>query len=313
MALGFKKKTAPDDFGFGDKIARNGERLFNSDGSFNVIRKGRTSFEPYMWLIETNWFTFSAVVFLFCVILNALFAGIYVLIGIETITEQPPESFLVDFADAFFFSLQTFTTVGYGALNPHGITANIVAALDALIGLLAFALATGLFFGRVAKPKPLLLYSKNAVIRPFNGQRAFMFRITNGRHHKIINLKAKVIMSWREQTDTSQRRRYYTFNLERDEVTLLPLSWTLVNIFDQDHPLYGKSWAEIVAMNIEVVIQIEGYDQTFNQLIFSNHSYLVNEILWNHKYVLMFEDTGKHTILHMDKLSATEEMKEEED
>ena len=175
-----------------------------------------------------------------------------------------------------------------------------------MIGLLSFALATGLFFGRVSKPKPQILYSDQAVIRPFKGERAFMFRVVNGRSHKLINLKANVILSWREEDGESGKRRYYTFKLERDKATFLPLSWTLVNIFDEEHPLYGKSWDEIKAMNIEVVIQMEAYDQTYNQLVYSNHSYTTENILWDRKFIIMFEATGEKTILHLDMLSATE-------
>ena len=308
MAIKFRKQKAPDDLGFGNKIAQNNERLINPDGSMNVERKGRAQFEPYMWLIETSWLNFFAVTSLICLGINLVFALGYLALGIENITLSPSKGIAEDFADALFFSIQTFTTVGYGALNPHGMASNTLSAIDALVGLLTFALATGLFFGRVSKPKPQLMYSSCAVLRPFNDGWAFMFRVVNGRNHKIVKLKAQVMLSWWDDTENPPLRRFYGMPLEREAVALLPLSWTVVNELGEEHPFFGKNMEQITAMNPEIIIQIEGYDQTFNQMVYSNYSYIASNILWNHQFLPMFESKGTYTELDLNKLSATAEM-----
>ncbi|MTI86346.1 MAG: transporter [Balneolaceae bacterium] len=297
------KKQPEDDLGFGSKVGREGERLVNKDGSFNVKRTGYHSFAPYLWMMETTWPWFLFTILISYILLNIVFAFAFMSLGIETVTHLPSQGFWQDFAHAYFFSIQTYTTVGYGTLNPIGFAANFIASLDALVGLLSFALATGLLFGRVSKPRSQILFSENAIIRPFEGANAFMFRIVNKRNHKVSNVKTTVVMTWQENQNGETKRRFSTLPLERDQVALLPLNWTIVHVIDKESPLLDADNEDLKAMNAEFIIQVEGYDRTFDHQIHSNTSYVAEDIVCNAVFAPMFFSRDGHTELDLSKLN----------
>jgi inward rectifier potassium channel len=299
-----RKNQVPEDVGFGSKITGRGQRLINADGSFNVLRRGIKTWTPYQDLVEMSWSRFFLLVVVFYVLVNAFFALIYLLIGIEHLSGVVPSSGLENFAEAFFFSVQTFTTVGYGAVNPQGVLANIVAASGALVGLMAFALATGLFFARFSKPEGQLAFSENALIAPYRGITSFQFRIANKRANKMLDLVARVSLSWVEETEAGKRRRYAGLMLERNKIYMLPLNWTIVHPIDSESPLYGKSPQDLERMRAEFLIQIEGHDETYAQMVHVNGSYLWSDLKWNHRFQLMHEPgpEGK-TLFHLDRLN----------
>lgn len=308
MALNFIKSKAfkeqqEEDLGFGSKVGSKGERLVHPDGSFNVKRVGLRSFAPYLWLMETTWPRFMMMIMIFYIVLNILFAFLFLALGIEAVTHVQPQGFWQDFANAYFFSIQTYTTVGYGSLSPVGFSANFIASLDALIGLLSFALATGLLFGRVSKPRSQILFSQNAIIRPFQDQTAFMFRMVNKRNHKVSNLKTTVVMTWQEITEEKTERRFSTLRLERDNVALLPLNWTIVHPIDKDSPLFEMTQEHLEAFNAEFIIQIEGYDRTFDHQVHANTSYVAKDILFGEIFAPMFFSRDGHTELDLSKLN----------
>ncbi|MBR9920133.1 MAG: hypothetical protein GYB31_04780 [Bacteroidetes bacterium] len=194
-----KKQESPDeDFGFSDKLTEEGQRLITADGDYNVLRKGLSAWTPYQDLVEMSWGRFFLLVVLFYISVNALLAVGYLLVGIDTLSGVNPGNLLHNFAATFFFSVQTFTTVGYGAVSPVGFTANILAALGALIGLMSFALATGLFFARFSKPKSALAFSDNAIIAPYRGIKGLMFRVANKRDTKMLDVVVRFSMTWIE-------------------------------------------------------------------------------------------------------------------
>lgn len=294
-----------NDLGFGTKLTAADGRLINRDGSFNVERRGYTSWTPYQWLVEMSWPSFSVLIFAFYCLSNAFFALIYMAIGVEHLSGVQSGNWFENFLEAFFFSVQTFTTVGYGAVSPDGIAANIIAATGALIGLMAFALATGLFFARFSKPKAQILFSEHAIITPYRGIMGFEFRIANIRNNKLINLSAKVTMSWIEEKNGTLQRRYAALPLERDKVFLFPLNWTIVHPIDKESPLFEKSLAEISKMQAEFIILIQGYDETFAQNVHTTSSYTFDEILMDVKYAPMYFSENGHTVLELDKIDAT--------
>ena len=265
--LGNKNPNSNDDLGFGTKIISSGERLINRDGSFNIVRTGLRTYTLYQWLVEMSWGWFFSIVFLFYGIANALFAIGFLIIGAENLMGKSSGSILEDFTQAFFFSIQTFTTVGYGALNPQGIAANLLASFDALTGLLSFALITGLFFARFSKPRAQLLFSRYAIIAPYRGGLSFQFRIANRRNNKIIDLTAQVSMTWVEDHQGEKVRRFAPMELERTQVSLFPLNWTIVHPIDEQSPLLNKTPAELEAISAEFTILNEGFDETFVQRI----------------------------------------------
>ena len=294
-----------NDLGFGSKYTSEGQRLINKDGSFNVRRVGVGRWTPYQDMVEMSWtYFFFLIIGIFCLV-NSFFAIIYIIIGIDSLSGVVPKNLFEDFANAFFFSVQTFTTVGYGSISPQSILINIVASIDALVGLMSFALATGLFFARFSKPKAQIIFSDYAIIAPYREITGFEFRIANLRDNRLINLKATLIMSWLEMEKGEKKRRFFPLKLERNTVTLLPLNWTIVHPIEEDSPFYLKSKEELIQKEAEVLIMIEAYDETYAQTVNVNRSYTANEFMWNVKFDPMYhyDEEESTTVLHLDQIN----------
>ena len=304
------------DLGFGTGITTAGQRLINRDGSFNIVRRGMGAWRPYQSLVEMSWTHFLAVVALFYIATNALFAVTFVFIGVDSLSGAPAGySLAEDFVFAFFFSIQTFTTVGYGAISPTSPASNIIASIDALVGLMSFALATGLLFARFSKPKASILFSNSAVIRPYKDTpyNSFQFQIVNRRNNRLINLLAKVTISWVEDMNGEKARRFALLELERDRVFLFPLNWVIVHVIDKDSPLWGKNEEEIRAMEPEFIALIQAYDETFAQDVHANSSYTCDEVWWNRRFESMyFPDENGQTILELERVHHIVALEEEE-
>jgi len=296
------KNTPFNDLGFGSKITEAGERLIHKDGSFNIIRKGKKTWTPYQLLLGMSSTKFTLFSLTFFVLINSLFAGLFMLIGVEQLNGVPKGNFISDFLYAFFFSVQTFTTVGYGGINPVGISANFVASLCASVGLVAFALITGLFFARFSKPRSHIAFSKKALLTTYReGLHCFQFRIVNTRSHKIIDLEATVIFTWLETVGKEMKRHYANLKLERSKVFLFPLNWTVVHPITKGSPLFGKTLPEIAAMHGEFMVMLKGFDESYNQLIHTNTSYIGKDMATDAKFHPMYTASADSpTILHLD-------------
>src|SRR4030095_16112875 len=161
-------------------------RIINKDGSFNVHRRGIPwrDVHPYLHLINMSWSGFFAVVFLAYLVVNTLFALAYYSVG--SIQGSDAATALGRFSNDFFFSAQTLTTVGYGAMSPRGLTANSLSAFESMVGLMGFALATGLLFGRVSRPSSRIKYSENMIVAPYQDGWSLQFRIVNKRVNSLI-------------------------------------------------------------------------------------------------------------------------------
>lgn len=302
------RRTPEEDFGLGNRIAAKGERLLNPDGSFNVIREGLRAWSPYQSMVEMSWVSFFLFIFTYYVSVNAIFGGIIVGLGPENVAGIKMGGWLQNFLQSFFFSIQTFTTVGYGGMMPQGMSAHIMAAIIALVGNISFALSTGLFFARFSKPKAQILFSKNAIITNHrnNGERTLQFRIVNIRNNKIINLKAKVLFAWVEERNGQRERRFKLLTLERDEVTLFPLNWTIVHYMDENSPLFQKGKEQLIKEHAEILIQIEGYDETFSQNVHINSSYVAKDLLCDVQFTSMYYSENGSTILELNKIHDVE-------
>ncbi|MDX1665631.1 MAG: ion channel [Saprospiraceae bacterium] len=299
-----------DDLGFGTQMTSSGQRLINRDGSYNIRRKGLFTWTPYQSLVEMSWPRFLLLVLLYYLLVNALFAFIFTWLGVEQLDGLVPGTFFQDFSHAFFFSIQTFTTVGYGAINPIGTGANFLASLDALVGLMSFALVTGLLFARFSLPRAQILFSRWALIAPYRGGESFQFRIANKRNNKIINLEAEVIMSWVEKTGGSRKRRFATLPLERNHVALFPLNWTIVHPIDDSSPLSNLDSRMIIDLQTEFIVLIKGYDETFAQDVHINGSYTCREIVWGASFRPMYFSRRGHTVLDLSRISEYGEMQQ---
>lgn len=307
------------DLGFGSKVAgESRRRLLNRDGSFNVARTGLNplaSFSLYHWLLRMTWPRFFGFVVVSYLIANAVFACAYVACGPDALLV--PENLRIGnrFWEAFFFSVHTMATIGYGNITPVGVAANLIVTFEALFGLLGFALVTGMLFSRFSRPTAIILFSETAIIAPYRGLTAFEFRITNGRCNEIIELHATVMYSQFEEVGGRKLRRFYPLPLERERVAFFNLSWTLVHPIDEASPLFGKTEQELLTADAEVLILLTGIDETFSQTVHTRSSYKAEEIVWQAKFGDIYNPptpTGRLTIdvrkLHsIERLSETKE------
>jgi len=299
------------DLGFGEQLISESHRLINEDGTFNVQRKGKSRWFLYQNLVEMSWPRFFLVITTFYILVNCVFALLYLLVGIDNLSGVASTGLTSDFLEAFFFSTQTFTTVGYGAVSPTGWASNIIASSGALVGLMSAALATGLFFARFSKPKANLIFSTNALIAPYRDGHSFQFRIANLRDSQIIGLEAKVTMSWVAIENNMKRRHFAKLDLERSKIDMFPLNWTIVHPINQKSPLWNKTEATLQAMNVEFLILIEGYDETYAQKVHSTQSYSWSQIQWGERFERMYyPNKAGVTILNLDKINDTFEEEE---
>lgn len=305
----FNRQNEDKYTGFGSQAQAQGNRLVNKDGSFNVKRDGLplfNRFNPFHDLILMSWTRFSLMIFAFYFTINLIFAFIYFFIGIEHLGGIIGDTEKDKFFEAFFFSTQTFTTVGFGRINPTGYAASAVAAIESLIGLMAFALATGLLYGRFSRPNAKLIRSQNAVIAPFQGKTAVMIRIANARNNQLIECEARMMLSYIEK-ETSIRR-FLTLKLEYEKVSALSLSWTIVHPIEEDSPMYGLLMQDLLDTEAELIVAFKGFDDTYSQTVHYRYSYTALEIVYGAKFLPMFErdKEGLATLLHMDMIGAYE-------
>jgi inward rectifier potassium channel len=281
------------DLGFGSVVSRDSrQRLLNRDGSFNVIRSGLgwlEGFAPYHQLLTISWSAFLGVASAFYLLLNLLFAVAYMAAGDNALSGTGAAMLGGRFSRAFFFSVQTFATIGYGQIGPNGVAANLLVTFEALVGLMYQALATGLLFARFARPTASVVFSRYAIIAPYNQGQALMFRIANRRRNEILQLEAQVLFSEMQLDGRGvAMRRYRVLPLERNMVTFFPLSWTIVHPIDKDSPLAGKTLEDLQRSEAEILVLLTGIDETFEQTVHARSSYRTDEIIWNARFQSMF-------------------------
>jgi inward rectifier potassium channel len=294
------------DLGFGERAAEARVRLLNRDGSFNVRRKGLpffTTFSAYHYLIQISWWKFNALVLFSYVLANALFGAVYMAIGTAGLNGIDGHSIAERYLQSVFFSTQTFTTVGFGRIAPVGTLANIVAAFESLTGLLSFALATGLIYGRFSRPVARIIFSRNAVVAPYNNVTGFMFRVANQRANQLIDVTATVTLSRLEDIDGRKARRFHELDLERDRVNFFHLSWTVVHPIDQHSPLFGVTKDLLDESDAEFLIIIKGFDDTFSTNVHTRSSYKSREVVYNGKFQSIIRTgTDGVTEIELDKI-----------
>ena len=296
------------DPGFTEQYRGELQRIIDRRGQFNVRRRGATwrDIHHYLFMVNASWPVFSAIIFAGFMIANVVFAFIYLRIGVEHLRGAENARAWGQFLSAFFFSAQTFTTVGYGSISPEGFAANLVAALQALLGLMAFAIATGLLFGRFSRPVARLAFSEQMVVAPYQGGQSLQFRLANRRNNNLMEIEARVLLMTVEESDRGLLRKYKPLTLERAAVQFLPLTWTVVHPIDEASPLRGVTAADLARMQAEFLILIKAFDDTFFQTVHVRHSYRHQEVVWGARFVLAFEaDARGAMVLALSRLSET--------
>ena len=291
--------------GFGAGANNQGDRLLKRDGTFNVLRTGQSFIErisPFHQLITMSWGNFIMLALSLFTVLNLIFTSLYYLIGLEDLTGLVQKENTSLFIEVFSFSAQTLTTVGYGRVNPINDCASLLASLEALLGLMSFALLTGVLYGRFSRPNAKLLFSENAIISPFQEKTALMFRIANQRKNQLIECEANVLFNYHDKE--TGNRRFINIDLEYAKINALSLSWTIVHPIDEKSPMFGLSINELKEMSPEVILMFKAFDDTYAQIIHTRHSYNFNEIIWGAKFVPMYKrsENGKETELELNKI-----------
>lgn len=226
------------------------------------------------------------------IFLNLIFTFLYLSVGINEIKGFNEE--LSNFENAFFFSSQTFSTVGYGVLHPNGVVTNYIAMLESFLGLLSFALATGLLWGRFSKPSLKIAFSKNIIITPFEYRFAVMFKMVNHRNNILLNTKVRCIFIIdKGHGQTAFNKDYFELKLESDQVNFFPLTWTIVHKITEDSPFHKIPFDDLIKRNAEVIILVETFDESFSQTIFQKHSYAKEQWLENVKFERNFESNER--------------------
>jgi len=294
------------DPGLTQRFAGPLQRVINKDGTFNVRRSGSTwrDFHPYLHLINMRWPAFLGSLFLAYLLINALFAVAYYCLPPGEMQGDTARDSLHHFLNSFFFSSHTLTTVGYGNIAPAGVRANVIAAFEALTGVLGFAMATGLLFGRFSRPSARIGFSGNMLISPYQDGTSLQFRVVNRRANSIIDLEARILLMTVNRDDGAEpRRKYEVLKLEREQVLFLPLTWTVVHPIDQESPLWSKSAADLDRLQAEILILIRGHDDTFNQTVIARYSYRHDEIVWGARFAPAFyADEKGELVLELPKV-----------
>jgi inward rectifier potassium channel len=291
------------DLGFGAEVARSAQqRLLNRNGSFNVVREGLDPFSSlslFHWLLEISWPRFLGFICGSYIAVNALFAVAYLLCGPDALQSNSGSFAGEPFYRAFFFSVDTFATIGYGNIVPIGVAANFLVTIEALMNILGIALATGVIFSRFSRPSARILYSRNAIIAPYRGKTALEFRIANTRSSELIEVQIQVILTKIERSGDTTVRKFYDLSLERRRVVFFALSWTVVHPIDPTSPMWGLGQKDLLDSDAEILILLTGTDETLSQVVHSRSSYKADEIVWGAKFANMFVRTEAAGIVGM--------------
>ena len=302
-----RKAKAENETGLSANSIMNGGRFFDKSGNPNMQIQGMGFLERlniYHALLSMKKIKFVLLILIFFIGINLLFASVYLWIGIDHLNGMVANSASEKFGEAFFFSAQTFTTVGYGRINPIGFAASLTAAIEALVGLMSFALATGLLYGRFSKPKAYIHYSKNAIFAPFKDGTALMFRMVPYTKNYLVNVEVKVTLALRILEDGMMKNKFFNVTLEISKAITLTANWTLVHVINEESPFYNLSKEDISNAQAELLIFVQGFDESFSNTVISRTSYSYDDFIYGAKFKPMFHPDANNTttILHLDML-----------
>ncbi len=303
--------------GFGTISSSTGGRFINRDGKPNVIKRGVNILDRYSWyhtMLGMKRNRFLLFLLLIYISINLAFAGIYYLIGIDHLAGVHSGSNLKNFSEVFFFSAQTFTTVGYGRISPVGFAASAVSTFEAFLGLLSFAIATGLFYGRFSRPRAFLRFSDNALIAPYRGGTAFMFRLAPYKNNNLSEVEVKLTMAISTEENGKQTDRFFDMPLELSKINGLSLSWTIVHPIDDKSPFFGFSEQDIADTEIEIMVYVKAFDEVFSNNVVARTSYISSEIIWGARFRMMYHPSNDKmkTIVNLEMLNTFEKVPQPE-
>jgi inward rectifier potassium channel len=299
--------------GLGTNSSYSGGRFFNKDGDPNVIIRGNRFYERlslYQLMLNLSSARFIFIIVSSYLIINIFFAFVYYLIGINHLGGISADNTMNDFWQAFFFSAQTITTVGYGHIHPVGFVTSLIASVESLLGLLMFALATGLMYGRFSKPKAYILFSKNALLSPFKDGTALMFRFAPYKHHFLSDVEVRVTLGMKISVDGEVKNQFFGLDLELSKATTLTMNWTIVHVINEESPLYHLSTEDIEATEAELLVFVRGFDDMYSNTVIARSSYTFKEFVYGAKFKPMYHPNQEHskTVLELSLLNAYEKV-----
>ena len=257
--------------------------------------------DPYYLVLSMRWVTFLGAVLAMYFTANLIFATLYWLVPGSVANARPGV-----FSDAFFFSVETLDTVGYGVMTPATPYAHSVATAEIFVGMFLTALVTGAFFARFARPQPRLVFSEVAVLAPYEGVRALMVRVASRRMQGISEAHAKISYLGFEQVGGSRFRRFTELKLVRDVIPMLSLSWTLIHKIEPDSPLWGMSDARLEAEAPTIMVSITGFDEAISATINDRRVYRPEDLRFGHFFVDILTDLpGGHIELDLTRIHDT--------
>ena len=300
------------DLGFGSIVSgQSRQRLLNPDGSFNVRRSGLpflSSLNLFHFFLEMKWRTFLSLLLGIYFVSNVVFGLAYAAFGEMALVDTSADPTQSLFVRGFFFSVQTFATIGYGTIHPVGIVPNLLVTVESYYSLLVNALITGLVFARFARPTARLIYSDIAVVAPYRDITGLMFRLVNGRHNQLIEVTAQVMFSRLVVENGRPVRRFDLLELERRKVSFFPLAWTVVHPITPDSPLAGLTHEDLVQADAEILILMSAIDETFAQVVHTRTSYKPSQIRFGHKFASIYREVpeGEPISIDVRRLSSVE-------
>lgn len=299
------RERLSQDLGLGGKLSeRSHVRLLNRDGTFNVRRNRLSPFHPYNayhTLLSLPVPRLIALLVSGYVATNLAFAFLYWLAGPGAL-DGAASSPLARFESCVFFSVQTLATIGYGRLVPATRAANILVAVEALVGLLGFAILSALLFARFTRPTARISFSRTAIIAPYEDGWALMFRLANLRNHDLTDVHAVVSLARWVEENGQRRRRFDTLALEREAIIFMPLHWVVVHPITEVSPLHGVTAEGLLAADPEIVCLITAADETFAQTVHARTSYDKSDIVWGARFRDMYLADADRVAIDLDRL-----------
>ncbi len=274
----------------------------------NIELKGEQIVNPwrdiYHSLLSLSWPKFLASMTLGYILINLIFGVGYFLLGREGLEGLRSKDNLGFLIECFFFSVQTFSTIGYGHISPLSLSANSLICVQAFLGLLSIGMMSGLFFSRFSRPTAKVIFSEIALVTSHLGQKSLILRMANGRMNRIIDATARVTLMQTIQTpEGAAFRQMLDLNLVRQSTQMFFLSWTLVHTIDEKSPLFDKTPEDLKTDDIEIVVSIVGHDETFAQLVHSRHTYKAMNLIFNRYFEDMITRNLTETVVEIDKIS----------
>ena len=310
----FNSKIKDDiNTGFGSNASNYGGRFLNKDGTPNIKKTGVGFLERFSWFHSMLSFSrtkFFLLIVCFYIMINLLFTLIYYAIGTQHLHGLMVNSESERFSEAFFFSTQTFTTVGYGRISPVGFLTSAVAAFEALIGLMSFALVTGLLYGRFSRPRAYLRFAVNAIIAPYKDITGLMIRLAPFKNTTLTDAVAKLTVVLNTEENGKLTNKFFNLDLELLTVNALTLSWTLVHPITEESPLYDFKENDYTNLKGEIIVFIKAFDDLFSNTVVARTSYTLSEVVYGARFIPMFhrDDTNNITILDLEKISSFEKI-----